>query len=33
LFQGNIFAYAACYPNCLLGRRTTGMPMATILTE
>jgi hypothetical protein len=24
LFQGNIFAYAACYPNCSLGRRTTG---------
>jgi|RhiMetdeSRZDD1v2_1073273.scaffolds.fasta_scaffold158238_2 hypothetical protein len=27
LFQGNIFACAACYPNSSLGRRTTRMPM------
>jgi hypothetical protein len=33
LFQGNIFVYAACYPNCSLGRRSAGGPMATILTE
>jgi hypothetical protein len=26
LFQGNIFASPACYPNCSSGRRTTGRP-------